>query len=179
MHSPSVKVGIQELCTVALLGNALSLLETLPNSNISAYPEVHEAAPPTSTRPNSLTARCLCPKTGRQRRCVFATRRLRSTYETAIREVLLLGGDTDTNAAIVGGIVGALNGASAIPIHMAQAVLGRLGQPNAIGPRRPDWLQSGRLPGLFANLYGRATGSVVDVSRLPGVPGAEDMGGAD
>lgn len=32
------------------------------------------------------------------------------TYEKAIQETIRLGGDTDTNAAIVGGMIGALKG---------------------------------------------------------------------
>ena len=36
--------------------------------------------------------------------------RLQSSYEEAISNVLSLGGDTDTNAAIVGGLMGALHG---------------------------------------------------------------------
>jgi ADP-ribosylglycohydrolase len=46
-----------------------------------------------------------------------------STYQTAITETLLGGGDTDTNACIVGGLVGALHGVSSIPSVMTQALL--------------------------------------------------------
>jgi ADP-ribosyl-[dinitrogen reductase] hydrolase len=46
-----------------------------------------------------------------------------STYETAITETLLGGGDTDTNACIVGGLIGALHGVSSIPHVMTQALL--------------------------------------------------------
>ncbi|GLC40704.1 hypothetical protein PLESTB_000030900 [Pleodorina starrii] len=110
----------------------------------------------------------------------FRHLKLRTQYREALREVLLLKGDTDTNAAIVGGLLGALHGASGIPQHMAAAVLGRLGQADARGPKRPDWLQPGKLPVLFAELYGRATGTAVDVQALPGVPpaAAADAGAA-
>jgi ADP-ribosylglycohydrolase len=47
-----------------------------------------------------------------------------TSYEAALRETLLGGGDTDTNACIVGGLVGARLGASAIPSAMKAAVLG-------------------------------------------------------
>lgn len=48
--------------------------------------------------------------------------RKRSSYEDAIRETLKLGGDTDTNACIVGGMIGALHGLHAIPDHMTGPV---------------------------------------------------------
>jgi ADP-ribosylglycohydrolase len=37
------------------------------------------------------------------------------SYEKLMHETLLLGGDTDTNGAIVGGLVGAYLGLSQIP----------------------------------------------------------------
>jgi len=58
-----------------------------------------------------------------------------STYQTAITETLLGGGDTDTNACIVGGLIGALHGVSSIPTVMTHALLGcdtKTGRP------RPD-----------------------------------------
>ena len=36
-------------------------------------------------------------------------------YEEALRETIRLGGDTDTNACIVGGLVGAFVGIKSIP----------------------------------------------------------------
>lgn len=48
---------------------------------------------------------------------------LGSNYEQAIRQVLLRGGDTDTNACIVGGMIGAASGVRAIPSLMVQAML--------------------------------------------------------
>ncbi len=44
-------------------------------------------------------------------------------FEDAIRETLRCGGDTDTNAAIVGGMLGALHGAAGIPSYMKDPVL--------------------------------------------------------
>ncbi|MBX3201957.1 MAG: ADP-ribosylglycohydrolase family protein [Labilithrix sp.] len=46
-----------------------------------------------------------------------------TSYEEALRETLAGGGDTDTNACIVGGLVGARWGAAAIPTGMTAAVL--------------------------------------------------------
>lgn len=46
-----------------------------------------------------------------------AVRALRTTssYESAVRAAIDLGGDTDTVAAVTGGLAGAVYGASAIP----------------------------------------------------------------
>lgn len=45
-----------------------------------------------------------------------------TSYETAIKQTLLKGGDTDTNAAIVGCLMGALHGADKIPDYMKNPV---------------------------------------------------------
>jgi len=42
----------------------------------------------------------------------------RTAYTDAIRETLSGGGDTDTNACIVGGMIGALHGIDSIPLNM-------------------------------------------------------------
>lgn len=47
-----------------------------------------------------------------------------TAWQDAVRETLAGGGDTDTNACIVGGLLGARWGASAIPEAMRAAVLG-------------------------------------------------------
>ena len=44
-------------------------------------------------------------------------------FEDAIAKTLRCGGDTDTNAAIVGGLLGALHGLKNIPTYMVQPVL--------------------------------------------------------
>lgn len=65
-----------------------------------------------------------------------------SSYPAAIKETLQGGGDTDTNACIVGGLVGALHGIGGIPEAMWRAVTecdtGK-GQP------RPEWLSTRQL----------------------------------
>jgi ADP-ribosyl-[dinitrogen reductase] hydrolase len=53
----------------------------------------------------------------------FGFLRAGTDYETAVRETLLRGGDTDTNAKIVGNMVGALHGVAGIPRYMADPVL--------------------------------------------------------
>lgn len=53
-------------------------------------------------------------------------------YRMAIAQTLMLGGDTDTNACIVGGLVGAAQGVQSIPASMLESVLQcdtQLGQP--------------------------------------------------
>jgi ADP-ribosylglycohydrolase len=41
-------------------------------------------------------------------------------YYKALKETIRLGGDTDTNACIVGGLIGALVGLHRIPYYMIQ-----------------------------------------------------------
>ncbi len=60
-------------------------------------------------------------------------------FEDALRQVLTGGGDTDTNACIVGGLVGASVGLAAIPEQMSRAVLEC---DTAKGQPRPPWLQT-------------------------------------
>jgi ADP-ribosylglycohydrolase len=64
---------------------------------------------------------------------------LGTPFSAALRETLLGGGDTDTNACIVSGLVGALQGEAGIPCAMAEAVMScdtEKGRP------RPKWLQT-------------------------------------
>ncbi len=61
------------------------------------------------------------------------------SYAEGIEETLLGGGDTDTNACIVGGLLGALHGEDGIPEHMREALFNcdtELGRP------RPAFLQT-------------------------------------
>ena len=74
-----------------------------------------------------------------------------STYEAALRETLAGGGDTDTNACIVGGLSGALHGVDGIPARMREAVLEC---DTARGRPRPDWLSSRQVPALVRRLLG-------------------------
>lgn len=72
--------------------------------------------------------------------------RWNSSYIAAQKDVLRRGGDTDTNAAIVGCMIGALHGASKIPEDLKRPVL-------ICKSNRPDWLQAYHLPKLFKSLY--------------------------
>ena len=80
----------------------------------------------------------------------FRHLRIGTTYVDALRETLAGGGDTDTNACIIGGLVGARWGAGGIPDAMKQAVLGcdtRRGK----NPR-PDMLHPRSVPDQVAKL---------------------------
>ena len=69
----------------------------------------------------------------------------------ALQDTLLQGGDTDTNACIVGGMIGALHGLDAIPADMRATVLGRkVGSP---GNARPGFLQPTDLLNRIRRLY--------------------------
>ena len=74
---------------------------------------------------------------------------LGTPYIDAIQETLLGWGDTDTNACIVGGLIGAAQGCQAIPQQMQQAVIDcdtSQGQP------RPMFLSASQIPGLVQQL---------------------------
>lgn len=72
-----------------------------------------------------------------------------TAYVDAIKETLLGGGDTDTNACIVGGLIGALHTDTGIPEQMKNALLEcdtRKGNP------RPAWLSTRKLQATAAAL---------------------------
>lgn len=77
---------------------------------------------------------------------------LGSDYMAALTETLAGGGDTDTNACIVGGLIGAAVGVEAIPVPLREAVLtcdtGK-GQP------RPAFLHPQQVPALVATILSR------------------------
>lgn len=68
-----------------------------------------------------------------------------SDYVTAVRETIAGGGDTDTNACIVGGLIGAACGAESIPAAMRVKVLGCSTED---GRPRPEWLHARQIPEL-------------------------------
>lgn len=75
------------------------------------------------------------------------------TYVSALREVLAGGGDTDTNACIVGGLIGAAEGRISIPDRMANAVLKC---DTTIGRHtRPEILSGRTIPSLIEKLLYR------------------------
>jgi len=84
-------------------------------------------------------------------------------YDKCIREVLILGGDTDTNAAIVGGMVGALAGVGSINRSLVEKLLAFRcdSQENIekflVKHVRPDFLIPGKgLPHIVEDLIRHA-----------------------
>ena len=77
---------------------------------------------------------------------------LGSAYDEALRDVLRGGGDTDTNACITGGLVGARWGVSAIPRPMAEKVL-TCDTAAGSNPRPPE-LHPRAAPELVRQLLG-------------------------
>lgn len=54
---------------------------------------------------------------------IHAKRGGRLTYYDAIKEVIMLAGDSDTNACIAGGMIGALVGFKGLDEHMVKVLL--------------------------------------------------------
>lgn len=80
--------------------------------------------------------------------------RRNESYERAIHATLLKGGDTDTNAAIVGGLMGALHGADAIPEYMSTPVLAFECSHPTTGRQRPAAYKSDQIAALTKQLLG-------------------------
>lgn len=74
----------------------------------------------------------------------------RADYLTALRETLAGGGDTDTNACIVGGLIGAAEGINAMPVEMVRTVI-ECDTSKGRHPR-PDFLRGGNIPILVERL---------------------------
>jgi ADP-ribosyl-[dinitrogen reductase] hydrolase len=75
-----------------------------------------------------------------------------SSYVEAISAVLSGGGDTDTNACIVGGLVGAACGTESIPEAMRRAVLTC---DTERGRWRPEFLRAGQIPEFVDGLLSK------------------------
>lgn len=78
-----------------------------------------------------------------------AFRQLRrgASWETGVRETLLGGGDTDTNACIVGGMLGAAGGAEGMPV-LARGMV--LDCDTRAGRERPEWVHPARVHQLLS-----------------------------
>ena len=72
------------------------------------------------------------------------------SYEEGISAVLAGGGDTDTNACIVGGLLGALHGTNTLPEIMRNRVLNC---DTKSGRARPSWLQTTQVEKLVSDLF--------------------------
>lgn len=86
--------------------------------------------------------------------------RVSSSFEDAMRRVIDLGGDTDTVAAVTGGLAGAVHGITGIPMRWTSAVHGSLpGFPSPVNHLGDlHWL-AGRLSGSTSERY-EATPSI-------------------
>lgn len=73
-----------------------------------------------------------------------------SDYVSALRETLAGGGDTDTNACIVGGLMGAVSGLQSIPESMVERVL-KCNTNQGEHPR-PRFLQANQVPKLIKKI---------------------------
>ena len=75
-------------------------------------------------------------------------------YKTAIEQTLRLGGDTDTNAAIVGGMIGAQVGIDQIPTNYVNKMINYIFKNNdVIGYQRPDYLVPRNLKSWIIELF--------------------------
>lgn len=72
-------------------------------------------------------------------------------YVQALAHTLAGGGDTDTNACIVGGLVGALHGRKGLPGTMIQKLMAC---DTSLGHLRPGWLTTGEIGELIEKLLG-------------------------
>lgn len=100
-------------------------------------------------------------------------------YHDAIADTLLRGGDTDTNAAIVGGLIGAATGISSIPEVMQHATLTRTTKSQGIP--RPDWLQTCHAPQLVQGLLqlAQAAAGAASPRRSQEIRRGSDAGSRD
>lgn len=76
---------------------------------------------------------------------------LETPYVEALRATLAGGGDTDTNACIVGGLSGALHGHMSLPENMVASILNC---DTSRGRTRPEWLQTKNVLSLADSLLG-------------------------
>ena len=76
-----------------------------------------------------------------------------TSYEEAMRQTLQGGGDTDTNGAIVGGLIGAAVGAGGIPERMKRPVLAC--EPSTGAQPRPEWLWPTQIPSIVERLFNK------------------------
>lgn len=76
---------------------------------------------------------------------------LGTAWDLAVRETLLSGGDTDTNACIVGGLVGAAAGVHSMPVKAREAVIL---SDHALGRARPEWVHPRGVRGAVARVMG-------------------------
>jgi hypothetical protein len=82
--------------------------------------------------------------------------KLKSSFEAALKDTLAIGGDTDTNAAIVCAMMGALHGASKISERLKAPVLAN----NEETANRPSFLVPSQVPSLANRLFDLAKAQI-------------------
>lgn len=87
----------------------------------------------------------------------------RTSYETALKEMLSGGGDCDTNACIVGGLVGARVGLKAIPEVIWHPVVRECDTTR--GRERPKWLLARDALELAETLVTQRTAPIIQVDK--------------
>lgn len=75
--------------------------------------------------------------------------KLGSSFDGAMRAAIAGGGDSSTNAAVVGGLIGAAVGIQGIPQRWLRAVLA---SDYSLGQFRPDEYHPGQLPSLVSSI---------------------------
>ncbi len=77
-----------------------------------------------------------------------------TSYEEALKDIILKGGDTDTNAAIVGALLGALHGIEGIKIECIEKMLSYTYEEREEGHKQPNFLiPAYYLPQLLQGVY--------------------------
>lgn len=83
------------------------------------------------------------------------------SYEECIEQTLYFAGDTDTNGAIVGGMIGAYYGKNALPSFMVQKVL-NCDLKQGHNPNRPPLvLPSVTYATRFATMFSKITRNLI------------------
>mmetsp|Transcript_15641 Transcript_15641/g.26411 ORF Transcript_15641/g.26411 Transcript_15641/m.26411 type:complete len:95 (+) Transcript_15641:187-471(+) len=75
----------------------------------------------------------------------FEEDKVKNYYYYALKHTIQLGGDTDTNACIVGGMIGALVGLKNIPKEMVEKVLKHDCTDAGSRSKRPEFLNTRKL----------------------------------
>mmetsp|Transcript_8756 Transcript_8756/g.15048 ORF Transcript_8756/g.15048 Transcript_8756/m.15048 type:complete len:394 (-) Transcript_8756:759-1940(-) len=87
-------------------------------------------------------------------------------FDVALKDVLRRGGDTDTNACIVGGLLGALWGFNALPTQLKLKVI----HCKFKDKQRPDFLHPATLLDLIPTIVERAPPKLTVQKRFPEAP---------
>lgn len=90
-------------------------------------------------------------------------------YSAAVRDIVSKGGDTDTNACIVGAMIGAAEGVEAVPADCQSAVLNWSASSGGIS--RPPWLSPRETHPLLPTFFALAPRSLTILGSKREYPG--------